>query len=574
MIAFNRVLFALFVGMLVTISVDASRLRLSLNKSILQSGEPVELQMSFIDSPEQPRLQTPDFPGFKVVSQRTQSSFRFDNGRQTSEFTYTYELLPEKKGKLTIGPFQVKIAGKELISNQVTVEVNTGVAKQRNQYSIDFNAWFDQTEVFSGQQVNYILEFWRPAQGIRISQPKFSIPEFTDFIVEQDQARQDEREELKDGLLYFVTKVSVPIITVKQGEFEFPAGVATYNVPRRGRRSGGLFSSMFGVDPFALGSPKKAYAKPVNIRVNALPTPRPVDFDGLVGQFVIESQVDKTKVSEGGNLTLELKLTGVGNLQDWQAPSLEIPGFKVYADGQAQLKRKRTVNGLLGGIQLYKYALVPQKSGKLEIGPFSITTFNPKKKIYESAETKKLLISVEPGKQQDMVFVSSDETSEVKNDEKQKIKRLSKDVLPILTEYWEGDNRPLSRQSWLIVITLTILSVILFQIFKNWWSARHDDPLEMAYHEAYQLLLKELGNTDPAGQVISLFLLRKLKLQAREVTPQELQIILKDSKVSEDLQRKLLSSLQLEEQSRYTGGAESLSHDDWLQLAKQVQSQL
>ena len=257
MIAFNKVLLAFLLGTLLTISVDASRLRLSLDKSILRPGEPVELQMSFIDSPEQPRLRTPDFPNFKVVSQRTQSAFRFENGRQTSEFTYTFELLPEVQGKLTIGPFQVQIAGKELVSNQVSVEVNASAAKQENPYAIDFKAWLDKTEVYSGEQVNYILEFWRPAQGVRISQPKFSIPEFTDFIVEQDQARQEEREELREGRRYLVTKISVPILTVKQGEFEFPSGVATYSLPSRGRRSGSLFSSMFGMDPFAVGPAKK-----------------------------------------------------------------------------------------------------------------------------------------------------------------------------------------------------------------------------------------------------------------------------------------------------------------------------
>ena len=245
MIAFNKLAVTFLIGILVTISVDASRLRLSLDKSVVRPGQPVQLQMSFIDSPEQPRLRTPDFPDFKVVSQSTQSSFRFENGRQTSEFTYTFELLPERQGKLTIGPFQVQIAGKEVVSNQVSVDVSANAAKQENPYAIEFKAWFDKTEVYSGQQVNYILEFWRPAQGLRISQPKFSIPEFTDFIVEQDQARQEDREEIKEGRLYLVTRVSVPILTVKQGEFEFPSGVASYNIPNRGRRPGGLFSSIY-----------------------------------------------------------------------------------------------------------------------------------------------------------------------------------------------------------------------------------------------------------------------------------------------------------------------------------------
>ena len=561
-------------GLLVTGSVDASRLRLSLDKSVVRPGEPVQLQMSFIDSPEQPRLRTPDFPNFKVVSQSTQSSFRFENGRQTSEFTYTFELLPEKQGKLSIGPFQVQIAGKDVISNQVSVDVNVNAAKTDNPYAIDFNARFDKTEVYSGQQINYILEFWRPAQGLRISQPKFSIPEFTDFIVEQDQARQEDREEIKEGRLFLVTQVSVPIITVKQGQFEFPSGVASYNVPSRGRRSSGLFSSMFGMDPFAMGSPKKVYAESVNVKVNPLPEPKPVEFDGLVGQFMLDTNIDQTEVSAGGNLTLELKLTGVGNLQDWQAPSLDIPGFKVYSDGEAQIERKRTVNGLLGGIKNYKYALVPQQAGNLPVGPFKITYFNPEKGVYESAAAEKLLISVKQGAKEEMVFVSSEETSDVNKTEKQKIKRLSKDVLPILTNYTEGDNRPLSRRTWLIFIFGIILLTALIQTISHWWFARRKDPLEVAYHEAYQILVKELEQAEVGGQAISSFLLRKLKLQAREVTPQELQIILKDSKVSNELQRKILHNLQMEEQLRYTGGSGSFTREDWLGLAKQIQGQL
>ena len=96
----------------------------------------------------------------------------------------------------------------------------------------------------------------------------------------------------------------------------------------------------------------------------------------------------------------------------------------------------------------------------------------------------------------------------------------------------------------------------------------------MAYHGAYQILLKELDQAKVGGQVISSFLLRKLKLQAREVTPQELKVILKSSKISSELQSKILDNLQLEEQLRYTGGSGALSRDDWLKLAKQVQSQL
>lgn len=574
MIILRRLLLLMTFAVLTAVCTEAAKLRLSLDKSTVRPSEPVELRMSFIDVGEQPRLRTPDFQNFDVISTSTQTAFRFDNGRQTSEFTYTFELMPTAIGKLAIGPFQVDIGGESLTSNQVHVDVSKDVAKQVDPYGIELKAWFDRTELFSGQQVNYIMEFWRSGQGNQISQPKFSIPEFTDFIVEQDQARQDEREEVKEGRLYIVTKVSIPMIAVKQGSFEFPSGVAGYSVAQRGRRRSDLFS-IFDMSPFAMGKPQKAYSPSVKITVKALPEPRPDNFDGLVGQFVLEATLDKQAIDAGGSLTLELKLTGVGNLQDWQAPSVEVSDFKVYADGQAQLVRKRTVDGLLGGVKTYKYALVPQNAGQFVIESLKVNFFDPSKASYDVASSQQLKIQVNPGKQRNKVFVSSssDESTNGVTD-KQKIKRFSKDVMPILTDFYDGDAVPLKRQTWWLLIAMTCFIILVTDQLMVWWIARRGDPLESAYREAYQKFKDELKDTESAGSVISTFVLRKLKLKAREVTPQELQVLMQDSIIPSELQMKLVTSLQEEEQLRYAGGSQRVSQEKWLELARQLQSQI
>lgn len=568
-----RILLLKLVMILLVVSNDSATLRLSLDKNAVRPGEPVELRMSFIDVGEQPRLRTPDFPNFQVTSTSTQTAFRFDNGRQTSEFTYTFELLPQKVGSLAIGPFQVEIGGETLTSNQVKVEVSKSAAAVKNSGGVELKAWFDKKVVFSGQQVNYVMEFWRSTQGPKTSQPKFSIPEFTDFIVEQDQARQDEREEVKEGQLYLVTKVSVPMIAVKQGDFEFSSGLATYSVAQRGRRRNDLFS-VFDMSPFSMGRPKKAYGPAANITVNPLPDPKPTMFDGLVGQFVIEANLDKKVVDTGGSLTLELKLTGVGNLQDWRMPSLDVAEFKVYEDGQAQLDRKRTVNGELGGIKTYKYALVPQRPGNFKIQAQDLHFFNPEKRAYEVASTEELTVEVKPGKQREEVFVSSDQDNIVDSQEKKKVKRLSKDVMPILTDYYEGDISQISRQFWVLLIGLLPILCLLMDRFMVWWLLRQADPLEIAYREAFHMFNTEIQSSMTMGSTMTTYLLRKLRIETREVTPQELQILMRDSSISQDLQNKIVSSLKKEEESRYTSGSHAISKDYWCELAKEIQSQV
>lgn len=568
-----RVLLLKAIMMLSVVSIDAAKLRLSIDKGMVRPGEPVELRMSFIDVGEQPRLRTPDFQNFQVASTSTQTAFRFDNGRQTSEFTYTFELVPTKVGLLPIGPFQVEIGGETLTSNQVKVEVSKSAAPPKNSSGVELKAWFDKKAVYSGQQVNYIMEFWRSSQGPKTSQPKFSIPEFSDFIVEQDQARQDEREEVKEGELYLVTKVSVPMIAVKQGDFEFSSGMATYSVAQRRRRRNDLFS-VFDMSPFSMGRPKKAYGPSVNISVSPLPDPKPESFDGLVGQFVIDANLDKTVIDTGGSITLELKLTGVGNLQDWQMPSLDIKGFKVYEDGQAQLDRKRTVNGELGGIKTYKYALVPQGAGTFTIKSQDLHFFNPAKRSYELVSTKELMIKVNPGKQREKVFVSSGQGDVVDAQEKKKVKRLSKDVMPILTDYYEGNVSQTSRKFWFLLSVLLPILCLLLDRVMIWWLARQADPIEIAYREAFQIFKNEIEEAELMSSTLSTFLLRKLRIETREVTPQELQVLMKDSPLTQELQDKVILSLQREEQSRYTGGSHAISQDYWYGLAKEIQSQV
>jgi len=107
-----------------------------------------------------------------------------------------------------------------------------------------------------------------------------------------------------------------------------------------------------------------------------------------------------------------------------------------------------------------------------------------------------------------------------------------------------------------------------------WWLLRQANPVETAYREAFQAFNAEIQSSETMSSTITTYLLRKLRIEEREVTPQELQILMRESSISQELQNKIVSSLKKEEESRYTGGSHAISKDYWCELAKEIQSQV
>ena len=92
---------------------------------------------------------------------------------------------------------------------------------------------------------------------------------------------------------------------------------------------------------------KKTLTTPaITINVNALPSGKPADFSGGVGEFNITSSIKSKEVKTNDAITLKLVISGIGNLKLLSNPEVKFPeDFEVYApkvDSQVRL----TPNGL------------------------------------------------------------------------------------------------------------------------------------------------------------------------------------------------------------------------------------
>jgi hypothetical protein len=132
---------------------------------------------------------------------------------------------------------------------------------------------------------------------------------------------------------------------------------------------------------------------PTTIEIKPLPKNKPANFNGGVGSFSLAQEISANTLKKGDVFTLKLTLKGSGNLQNIQAPDLNLPTeFKVYGDPVFKENYRYTENGVEGKIT-YVYSIQANFSGEKQVPALKIAFFNPQKEKFEEIETKEATIT-------------------------------------------------------------------------------------------------------------------------------------------------------------------------------------
>ena len=151
---------------------------------------------------------------------------------------------------------------------------------------------------------------------------------------------------------------------------------------QRSRRRGGFFDDFFQSGRVI----EKRFRSNTNkLVIKALPTKgRTKDFSGLIGKFELVTEIDKSSVEVGDSITLSLSVKGIGQTTGMKDPKLELSdGVKVYADKPEDHDRVSAEEGLVG-VKIFKWALVPSKSGEYDLGKIKLNYFNTELGKYET----------------------------------------------------------------------------------------------------------------------------------------------------------------------------------------------
>ncbi|MEX1048801.1 MAG: hypothetical protein WED15_04700 [Akkermansiaceae bacterium] len=149
-------------------------------------------------------------------------------------------------------------------------------------------------------------------------------------------------------------------------------------------------------DPFPrLVNPQAHFTVP-KLELEALPLPEgaPAGFSNAVGSFQLTAGSSVSEIEEGEPITVEIVVSGSGNLDTLQPPKLaNDDGWKVYGTVTEQRGDERR---LISGSVVFQQSIRPLEM-KSEIPPFRFVYFDPRDKVYKTLLTEPITLEMRAG---------------------------------------------------------------------------------------------------------------------------------------------------------------------------------
>ena len=214
--------------------------------------------------------------------------------------------------------------------------------------------------------------------------------------------------------------------------------------------------------------------------------PHPEPVSGLVGHFEMGAALEPRSVKAGESVTLSLTLSGEGNLQEAEAPRLQIPdAFKQYPD-QPQTDVSLTRDGY-SGKKIFTTALVPVRPGTYSITVPPIVTFDPEQKAYVSLSAPPLAITVSEGEKEAAPAVSGPEEKSPPV-QKQQVDFTGRDILPIKTGSDALTDESALSTFWFLVALLAPGGVVLIASCVRKSAQQNSGPAAVMVRKALEAL--------------------------------------------------------------------------------------
>ncbi len=137
---------------------------------------------------------------------------------------------------------------------------------------------------------------------------------------------------------------------------------------------------------------------PIKINVTAVPEiNKPLSFNGAIGSYTIESNIDKTELTTDDVATITFKIAGTGNLKLINAPVIQFPK-EINAFDVQQKDTITNTNNVIAGFKNFVYSFAPQTAGNFNIPATEFSYFDPEHKQYKTLTTPAYVLHVKKGK--------------------------------------------------------------------------------------------------------------------------------------------------------------------------------
>ena len=376
---------SLFALLLVPAAAQASKVTATLDRSQVQLGDTVTLNLRIDDA--HGNVAMPDLDAlkqdFSILGRSQNRSLTVDNGKATSSLTFGVALRPNRAGTLQIPSLQV--AGERTAPLQLEVAAPGAASTAAPNRDVFMEARVEPQRGYVGEQFSYVVKLF---YATNLSGGSINVPQVGG--VDLNQVGKDlSYDTQRGGRSYHVLERRYSLIPQQPGQIRIPA--ASFQG-----------SAIDPYDPNSFfGATDNVSASAQVLTLDVQPTPpgwgkqawlpaRALSLS-LEGWPTAQQQV---RVGQPLNLTMTLQATG---LSDDALPALSLPpldGATVYPDKPAS--HNHVAGQWIVGQRQHAFAIVPERAGTLTMPATTLKWWNVLADKMEVAQIPARSITVLP----------------------------------------------------------------------------------------------------------------------------------------------------------------------------------
>ena len=365
--------------------------------------------------------------GFEVLmgpSESRSSSTSIINGEVTSSttITYTYIVLGVSEGEYTIPAATIVADGEQCTSNNLKIKVlppdqtaatqsasgtaGRGGGQASSSSSASQSGQISDRDLFITATVNKanvyeqeaILLTYKVYFTVNLRSLEIKMPDLKGFHTQEVELQRGEPQlEHYNGRNYNTIVWSQYVLFPQQtGKLEIPSINFEGVVAVRTRRSMDPFDIFMNGGTGYVYVRKNISTPKLSVNVSPLPAGKPSSFMGGVGEFSMKSSLSSTNLKANDAVTLQLEISGVGNMKLINTPEVQWPqDFEAY-DPKVENKFSLTRSGL-SGKKVIEYLVIPRHAGTFTVPPVEFSYFDLKTKSYKTLTTESYTLQVSKG---------------------------------------------------------------------------------------------------------------------------------------------------------------------------------
>lgn len=354
----------------------------------------------------------PEIDNIRFHSRGQSSQISIINGDITSMVSHTYLIQGSKPGKYTLPPITVTAAGKQLKTQPIPFTITARGQKQQQaagsskKISLKDIAFIKVSPIgthYPGEIVPITLKVYLD-RNYQTDINTLPVLHGDGVVMEQLSTDPAQSREVINGKQYHVIVWETNLSGIKTGTHPISFSLdGSLLIPQKRRASSpfsnfgrgslfddSIFDDFFGNyrrEPVTINTPKLTFT------VAPLPTEnQPHHFSGAIGDFTMQVSASPIKIEVGEPITLKIAISGIGNFDRVEPPSLpESRDWKTYSPTSNFKQRKNSSEG----VKTFEQAIVLKSDSLNEIPSLAFSYFDPKKKKYITRSSVPIPLSVQ-----------------------------------------------------------------------------------------------------------------------------------------------------------------------------------